>query len=204
MSKPIPLKAGDIFGKLIIIEIAAKQVPHTYKGKFKFLHKCLCACGATCFADGGSLRTKNRVSCGCEFRSGSRYISKLSISSLVRQKTYLMKLSAKKRGYEWKLTDVEASRLITSPCYYCGETTKNTRVDRYKNIGFYVNGIDRLDNSGGYTLINCVSCCRICNAAKGIYSLEDYINKIKQVYTYLQLGKPHSLIDMLNDTVTSS
>jgi hypothetical protein len=43
------------------------------------------------------------------------------------------------------------------------------------------NGVDRIDNSIGYTKENCVPCCTICNWAKsnrGVDEFKDYIEGI--------------------------
>lgn len=46
----------------------------------------------------------------------------------------------------------EYKRLRSSQCFYCG---------------MKASGIDRFDNSQGYSYENCVSCCRRCNSQKG-------------------------------------
>lgn len=49
---------------------------------------------------------------------------------------------------------------------------------------FVYNGIDRMDNSLGYISGNVVTCCQICNRAKGAMLLEDFMLWIKQLVTY--------------------
>lgn len=58
------------------------------------------------------------------------------------------------------------STLVQSPCYYCGHATSEE-----------TNGIDRMDNSIGYTTDNCVSCCWTCNRMKHVSSIEFFIEK---------------------------
>ena len=58
------------------------------------------------------------------------------------------------------------STLVQSPCYYCGHSNPDE-----------TNGIDRMDNSAGYTNENCVSCCWTCNRMKHISSTEFFIEK---------------------------
>lgn len=41
-------------------------------------------------------------------------------------------------------------------------------------------GIDRVDSSKGYTVDNCVSCCRECNVSKGTMSLEAFLRKLSR------------------------
>jgi hypothetical protein len=68
------------------------------------------------------------------------------------------KRKANERGLEFTITLEEYSVKITQPCYYC----KN---QLYKKSVRGV-GLDRLDNSIGYTNDNTVSCCYVCNTIK--------------------------------------
>ena len=73
--------------------------------------------------------------------------------------------NAKKRNYVFELTFEKFLELIYSPCVYCGKVAIK---------GIERNGIDRVNNDIGYTKINCVSCCKICNRAKFIYAVDDF------------------------------
>ncbi len=79
--------------------------------------------------------------------------------------------SAKKRGISFDLSLVEFEKLKSIiTCFYCGKEANNLTIDR-------------VDNSKGYTIQNCVRCCRKCNARKGSMNLEDFEifgKKIKQ------------------------
>lgn len=59
------------------------------------------------------------------------------------------------RGKEWHLHRDEYATLVGNPCSYCGEPTGS---------GI---GLDRLDNSRGYTLDNVTPCCGPCNLLRG-------------------------------------
>lgn len=78
------------------------------------------------------------------------------------------KRAAKKRNFEWLLTDDEFKSLWQKPCSYCGEKIETI-------------GIDRLDSTTGYVLNNCVSCCSTCNTMKLDMTKEEFIFKIKQI-----------------------
>lgn len=80
------------------------------------------------------------------------------------RRLYNYKREAKRRNYSWELTDDQVSLLFKGQCHYCGKHA--------------CNGIDRVDNSRGYILENCVSCCTNCNYMKGTLSLEDFIEHI--------------------------
>jgi len=78
------------------------------------------------------------------------------------------KHNAIKRGKKFQLSKKDYAALIAQCCYYCGAQPKNT----VKKVGKYeyacaANGVDRKDNSIGYTQDNCVACCWRCNKIKG-------------------------------------
>lgn len=49
-----------------------------------------------------------------------------------------------------------------------------------------MNGIDRVDNNKGYTLNNCVPCCKTCNQAKHRLSQEYFIEWVEKIYKHLK------------------
>jgi hypothetical protein len=66
------------------------------------------------------------------------------------------KHSAKRRGMVWELTLEQHAQLLSSgKCEYCKGA-----------LGPCGSGLDRKDNSRGYTLDNCVPCCGDCNTIK--------------------------------------
>jgi hypothetical protein len=75
------------------------------------------------------------------------------------------KQDAIKRGLSFSLTRDEFFYLLNHSCYYCGGMRVGTR-----------SGIDRVDNSLGYTRKNSVPCCKICNRAKLAMPLLDFIS----------------------------
>lgn len=78
---------------------------------------------------------------------------------------------AKKRNLVFELLIEEFADIIRNPCIYCGETDKI--------------GIDRIDNNLGYTLSNSKPCCKLCNYMKRTNSVDEFLEHIKKVYTYL-------------------
>lgn len=71
---------------------------------------------------------------------------------------------AKKRGYLFDLSFDQFTILINQPCTYCGQIKSN--------------GVDRIDNSVGYTLENSAPCCSLCNDIKKDRS-------VKEMYTHI-------------------
>ena len=60
-------------------------------------------------------------------------------------------------------------------CMYCGSNL-------YESTGY---GLDRIDNSKGYSLDNVTPCCGTCNRAKGNMSVPDFITWIKKANSFI-------------------
>ena len=98
----------------------------------------------------------------------------------------IYKRSAKKRGYTYNLTEKEAISFFKSPCCYCGSPPSNIH-NPHNLLGSYVyNGIDRVDNTKGYEIDNCVSCCKFCNVIKNTSTPEKFQKDLKQYYNLLK------------------
>lgn len=79
------------------------------------------------------------------------------------------KYDAADRGIEFALTRDDFMRLIDEPCHYCWTAR---------------GGIDRVDNTVGYFLPNCVPCCRTCNSMKNASTKEDFIAHCTRIATF--------------------
>lgn len=77
--------------------------------------------------------------------------------------------SAKKRKIEWSLSKEDCELFYNKECHYCSST--------YPALG-----IDRVDNTKGYTIDNCVPCCKKCNWMKRDMTKEEFIYQIRQIY----------------------
>jgi hypothetical protein len=84
--------------------------------------------------------------------------------------------NAKHAGREFALTEQDYDELTSSGCFYC-------LYDKD------LVGIDRVDNSQGYTLSNVVGCCNRCNESKGKKSLEEFLEVAKNVYAHTYTTK---------------
>ncbi len=82
----------------------------------------------------------------------------------------------------------EQFRSITSmSCYFCGIEPRNKvkYTGKCKLYGDYIyNGVDRLDNSKGYIIKNCVPCCKDCNYAKGELTKDEFLNLVNRIYNF--------------------
>lgn len=87
---------------------------------------------------------------------------------------------------EFLLSKEDAMKLFKGNCFYCGSPPSKIRKNKRYYGEFVYNGIDRKDNTRGYTLDNCVSCCEFCNMTKNDTPFEDFIGWIRKVYNNTQ------------------
>lgn len=80
--------------------------------------------------------------------------------------THQYKKQAEKRKLDFNLLEKDFKNLIQNFCYYCGDSPSTIyRRKDYKQTFLY-NGIDRVDNTIGYLIDNCITCCKLCNKYK--------------------------------------
>lgn len=84
---------------------------------------------------------------------------------------------AKKRGHAFNLTKEYTIALFLQPCYYCGVSAQP------------LNGIDRVDNTKGYSETNCVPCCKVCNRAKFNMNIDQFESWLKQICKFRRKKK---------------
>ena len=82
-----------------------------------------------------------------------------------------IKHHAKERGKKFELSFEEYKRLKNSACLYCGELETDSKSRT----------IDRINSKIGYTVNNCVPCCKYCNRMKSDMTLIDWRIKMKDV-----------------------
>jgi hypothetical protein len=119
----------------------------------------------------------NSIMKGVEYE---RYFNK---SKFVFQKVYTdRQQEAYSRNYVFELNKRDFCNFILQPCHYCGEGFSHTK--RFYKKDYYYNGIDRVDNNKGYTLDNCVPCCRWCNRAKSDMPQDEFLYWVNRVYNF--------------------
>lgn len=141
---------------------------------------CLCKCGNVAQVSVSRLASGKAKSCGCLSQAVLQSdISKreAGIRAVLRVYNY----SAKERGLDFSLDRETFERLTTSNCVYCGVEPLQfqTRFSEFK-----YNGIDRVDNTKGYVLENCIPCCKVCNRMKDVLSVEDFKTHINKIITF--------------------
>jgi hypothetical protein len=176
------MKNADLVGTKIN---GLKIIDYFSKGKRQYF-KCHCICGFDFKSRTDAIKSGATKSCGCltgDFISEKNKLSNnLGAINLVKRH---YKNNAAKRKLLFKLSDKEFENFISDNCYYCGSSPKLTKFTssahnrRDKEIAY--NGIDRINNSIGYTSDNCVTCCTICNGAKSDLSFEEFKDWIQKI-----------------------
>lgn len=94
---------------------------------------------------------------------------------------YKQNCKHRNKNIKWKLSEEESSILFQGACHYCGVPHSMVTTGIRANGSYTHNGIDRLDSDKDYTFDNCVSCCKICNRAKGDLPYADFISWINLI-----------------------
>lgn len=167
---------GMRYGMLTVTAITKNQNNHTRL-------VCLCDCGNTKLLTYISLVHHEHKSCGCKIVKGANHwLSKGEMGTAFTSVYHNYKTKAKSRDYVFDLTQDEFKRICIMNCVYCNRVPSNRNKSINKAIVFVYNGIDRVDNTKGYTVDNCVPCCKICNRAKADMSHHEFIEFISTVY----------------------
>lgn len=140
---------------------------------FEFSHSC----GAR--VKHRSLRLVDKKKCKkCEARIAYRSQTEQVVLNDMYRK---YKGAAKKRKYDFLLTRSEFANLVVSKCYYCHrEPFLDRKIQPARRKKWHgdarmkLNGVDRMDNTKGYTIENSVPCCSTCNTAKLCMTLTEW------------------------------
>ena len=157
----INYKVGMRFFNFTIVQEGNLHV--SKQGRLYPTWKCLCDCGVAFTTTTKQIRKGIKKSCGCLSRL-NRFRALPTEIAVCRSKLANYKQSARIRGIEWHLTEEQFLFLIKQNCYYC-KVPPMLKITRLKH-DMFINGVDRVNNDGHYTIDNVVSCCMICNRAK--------------------------------------
>jgi len=175
-------KTIDIIGSRFGYLVVTKAIKYCSRISPFVIVEAICDCGRLINVRPGNLRSGNTKSCGCYQRRRASEGNKLEKSTL-RKLLKRYSGSAKNRNLPFFLTLDQFELLVSSSCHYCGDSPSRDiclktafSVERIK-----FNGIDRMDNSLGYTPDNCVPCCTRCNYMKRDLNYLEFIRRIKHI-----------------------
>lgn len=99
-------------------------------------------------------------------------INKKNILNIGHQYNGYYRKSEKYR-LSFELTIKDFEEIVKMPCYYCSIIQEK---------GF--NGIDRKEQTKGYIIENCVSCCKLCNFLKGAVDNITFLQRVEHILKY--------------------
>jgi hypothetical protein len=108
--------------------------------------------------------------------NGNLWNDAFANSNCISYKSY--KDRARNKNLEFTITEEDHQEITNQDCYICGKKSSN----------IHKNGLDRIDNSMGYTLHNIKPSCFECNVMKKTMTYENLIDKLKLIYK-----TPHNL-----------
>lgn len=161
---------GNRFDRLVVISEQPSRNNKVY-------WLCKCDCGNETIVSASQLRTRKTKSCGCK-RTDNEYLTSRRISATKRLWN-IYRRNAKIRKYDFRLSLDKVSKLVSDKCFYCGADPANTL--NHHGVVFVYNGIDRLENSKGYTDNNVVTCCGTCNRMKMNMDYKEFIEQVKVI-----------------------
>lgn len=184
---------GTRFGTFHVIKFSGYHFLYkTKKGLKQSKWLCQCDCGAKRLVFHRGVTGKKWVRCKhCGTKSKGDSTQKAGCAGLnnifEQYESY-----AKRRGNKFNLTKDQVKHITSQNCYYCGTPPKQKSWPRYKGLKnrnkkylvYWYNGIDRKNSDLGYSVKNCVPCCKTCNYFKRDMELSEFMAHIKKITTH--------------------
>ncbi len=171
---------GKRFGKITALFIVGKKYS-------SMLWRCRCDCGKEYNITAGELKRRK----SCKSCASKAYFKP---DTVIKSANWLYSRRAKKKKLCFELTIPDMRKLMKSDCIYCGDAPQDRAYSNTQRSS-KVNGIDRVDNSKGYTLANCVPCCKSCNFMKNTMTVQTMLRKMRQIIERSESGKLEDMED---------
>lgn len=184
-------QVGDRFGKLVVVEkrpslhIIDKNGHHICRAKWLLR----CDCGFEYEMTGTHFRERKLPMCkGCAYRARPQSTKINSDEERLFRKAVVS--PAKARGISVEITAEDFIHIASQSCHYCGTPPRPREFIVTKTVyvgqrtSFTVHGLDRVDNSLGYTIDNCVSSCTTCNTMKMAIPVGEFLAHVKKIAAY--------------------
>ena len=186
--------SGERFGRWTVIKRAKRPEGRIKKAAYWL---CKCDCGnekvliSSCLIDyyngnGGVSR-----SCGClQSECAKETIKRRTDGDPSKNRVWCCyRTSAIKKGIRFDFTKEQFFNLTDKSCFYCGASPSIITFNEIKTFKYIHNGVDRIDNSKGYFVDNCVACCTNCNKAKLTMTQEEFRTWAMNLYNNFVKGK---------------
>lgn len=160
-----------VFKSLKAIRIVGKN------SKRESLWECQCDCGNICYATSSDLNRGRYQFCKICNTKKSKQSPLLAHYSLYRR-------GADRRNHQFNLTIDEFVSIMKLNCYYCGTEPKQIFKKKGLIHDSIYNGIDRKNNKIGYTIDNCVPCCKFCNLVKNRFTINEFNDWIDRIIKF--------------------
>jgi 5-methylcytosine-specific restriction endonuclease McrA len=194
MGRKTSVAVGDRFadGMLEVVEVypSGKSGVHT-----RYMIKCE-YCDSKKEMNHQILKKAN--SCGCQkhniktWKHVGTYTKPWQLEKGVAARNsleYQYKRGAASRGLSYTLTTEQFDAIVVGMCNYCGDSLTGTSKGQGKTSGdFAYTGIDRVDNSKGYTADNVITCCWKCNNMKGKLGVDEFTEHVKKIHKHLRVN----------------
>lgn len=164
---------GKRFNKWSVI--GPSKTVKTPGGQTKTYWQAKCDCGKVKYVYAASLVSGKSKSCNCIKKGTYGHSARRNMFS-----NYFCK--ARRRGVAFEITEEQFYDLTQKDCYYCGKSPSNISKNEYLNGEYVYSGLDRVDNSKGYSIGNIVPSCKNCNKAKLDLTTESFFDMIKSIY----------------------
>jgi hypothetical protein len=167
--------SGMKFGMLTVIKRVGEN------NRRSPIYLCRCDCGKEKEILAKSFKYGGTKSCGCLNKKTIRKHGEpeeVLLNNIFLD--YVKNAQARKRSFE--ITKEEFKNIIDGNCFYCGSPPSNTK--KIRNNTYVYNGIDRIDNSIGYEIDNCVSCCKKCNMFKCNITSDEFLSHVETISKY--------------------
>jgi len=169
---------GEVFGELTVLEV---DMERTDRVRHRIYWKCKCSCGTIFSRLTHNLVHSKEATCNkcARIKQGLK-------KRLPNHQSYFNKIIAqmtkriKKKNLAMDLSYEDCVNLFKSPCIYCN--TPYFDAEDPKDVYFHRSGIDRVDNTKGYTHKNVVPCCDICNKMKLALPKDVFLKHIEKIY----------------------
>lgn len=174
---------GKRFGRLVVMAYSHRQV---YEKNWINAWRCKCDCGNECVRVQRALLQGGLSSCGCARTDIQQKRRNYGCGSFNGLRT-AYRIGARNRNLIFELSDDEFRTLTSGDCFYCGIAPSQI-ITNGKCKPYVYNGIDRINNSLGYKIENCRSCCGQCNTAKNTLTETEFYQWARRVWDRISVA----------------